>query len=208
MAEQHRAPNEGQQRSSTTAPDVKAAGEGQKSVESAPAGTAMKDAMGNEPEIARGSALADKTQVKQVGEDKDGNPITGAFTDPSQVESGPYGMALPGQGEIAGGNIKKVLEAPPSSEYLSRPLTKEQAAMLTQVYQKLAGLVNRPPSEWGLLGPGDTVKGSMKLLDLRTGEKVDGMDGHRVNEGQLYANLRNFPESLSQGDMIEKILGG
>ena len=48
----------------------------------------------------------------------------------------------------------------------------------------------------------------MLLLDLNTGEKVRAMDGHRVNAGELYINLRNVPEALSQGDTVARVLGG
>lgn len=122
-------------------------------------------------------------------------------------EVGPYGAALPGVGEVAGGNIKKVLDPPPDLSKRNVPLVKERAAMLSPVGQKLSGFVNRPPNEWGLMGPGDTVRGHMFLLDLNTGEKIRAMDGHKINEGQLFANLRNFPEALSTGDTIEQLLG-
>ena len=172
--------------------------------ESAPENAPLKDALGQEPQRVD-PFLADKTVVKEFGKnEKTGEPITAAATPVG--ETGAYGMALPTAGEVAGGNLKAVLEPPPTTDLVNRPLTKEQAAMQTKVYQRIAGLVARPPSEWGLIGPGDTIRGHMLLLDLNTGEKVRGMDGHRVAEGGLYANLRNLPEALSTGDIIERIL--
>lgn len=123
------------------------------------------------------------------------------------AELGPYGAAVPGVGEVGGGNLAKVLDPPPDLSKRNVPMVKERAAMLSPVGQKLAGFVNRPPTEWGLLGPGDTIRGHMFLLDLNTGEKVRAMDGHKINEGQLFANLRNFPEALASGDTIEQLLG-
>jgi hypothetical protein len=32
------------------------------------------------------------------------------------------------------------------------------------------------------------------------------MDGHVVNDGELYLNLRNLPESLSTGNTIDQLL--
>jgi len=171
--------------------------------ESAPENVALKDALGQEPQRVD-PFLADKTVVKEFGKNERGETITAAATPVG--ETGAYGMALPTAGEVAGGNLKAVLEPPPTTDLLQRPFTKEQAAMQTKVYQRIAGLVARPPSEWGLIGPGDTIRGHMLLLDLNTGEKVRGMDGHRVAEGGLYANLRNLPEALSTGDIIERIL--
>lgn len=145
-------------------------------------------------------APADSTQIKEFG---DG--VTAAATPPTAT--GAFGMQLPAGGEVAGGNIAKVLDPPIDPNRVNNPLTKERAALLSPIGQKLAGFIGRPPAEWGLLGPGDELRGHMLLLDLNTGEKVRGNDGHRVNPGQLYANLRNLPESLSTGDTIEQILG-
>lgn len=121
-------------------------------------------------------------------------------------DAGPFGLQLSG-GEIAGGNIAKVLDPPPDLSKANVPLVKERAAMLSPIGQKVSAYIHRPPSEWGLLGPGDTVKGHMLLLDLNTGEKVRAMDGHKIGEGQLFANLRIFPEALSTGDTLEQLLG-
>lgn len=121
-------------------------------------------------------------------------------------DAGPFGLQL-SSGEIAGGNIAKVLDPPPDLSKANVPLVKERAAMLSPIGQKVAAYIHRPTSEWGLLGPGDVVKGHMLLLDLNTGEKVRAMDGHKIGEGQLFANLRIFPEALSTGDTIEQILG-
>jgi hypothetical protein len=143
---------------------------------------------------------ADRTIVEVIDDEP-------AAKSPDDVDVGPNGIALPAGGEIAGGNIAKVLDAPPGASRLSGPLTKEQAALQTPIFQKLAGIVARPPEMWGLIGPGETIRGHMMLLDLNTGEKVRGMDGHRVNEGELYANLRNLPEALSAGDTIDRVLG-
>ena len=133
-----------------------------------------------------------------------GQKVTAAKT--TGAELGAYGQQTPGVGEVAGGNMAKVLDPPPDLSKANVPLVKERAALLSPIGQKLSGFINRPPNEWGLLGSGDTVKGQMFLLDLNTGEKVRAMDGHKINEGQLFANLRNFPEALSTGDTIEQLL--
>jgi hypothetical protein len=148
--------------------------------------------------------VADKTKVIIV--ERDGVKYEAAATDPGD---GPHGMNHPTiAGEVGGGNIKAVLAPPTTPEVIHNPLTKEREALLSPVGLKLAGVVGRPISEWGLLGEGDVVKGHMLLLDLHTGEKVRGQDQHKIGEGKLYANLRNFPEGLTTGDTIEKILGG
>ena len=173
--------------------------------ESAGEGEVKTDALGNELEKAEAQQLADPSEVKEFGTDKQGNPITALM---SEGETGAGGLALPKQGEIAGGNIAAVLAPPPSSTTLQRPLAKEQAALLSDTGQKIAALLGRPVTEWGVLGPGDVIKGHMLLLDLNTGEKVRAADGHRIKDGELYMNLRNAPESLATGDTIEKVLGG
>lgn len=142
---------------------------------------------------------ADPTQVVVIGGHE------AAKTDPKDV--GAFGMQLPPGGEVGGGNIAKTLDPPRDPSTANQPLTKERAALLSPVGRELAGFIGRPPAEWGLIGPGDVMRGHMLLLDLTTGEKVRGMDGHRVGPGKLYANLRNFPESLSTGDTIDQLLG-
>ena len=132
---------------------------------------------------------------------------TATATTAETEETGAGGLALPPTGEVGGGNIKAVLAPPPSTTTVQRPMVKEQAALLTSTGQKIAGMIGRPVTEWGVLGPGDTVKGHMLLLDLNSGEKVRGMDGHRIKDGELYMNLRNVPEALATGDTIERVLG-
>lgn len=206
MAEQPHRGTAQRSRDEDEGPDVRTATGGQESINSASEEERIPDALGNMPERASANRLADKTQVIEFGENRrTGETITAAASEPG--ETGPFGMALPQAGELHGGNIKAVLEPPPTDETAARPLTKERAAMLTPIYQKLAPFVNRPPSEWGIIGPGERIRGHMLLLNLHTGEKTRAMDGHRVNEGELYANLRQLPESLATGDTIEQILG-
>jgi hypothetical protein len=158
----------------------------------------IPDALGNEPQ-RRDPLPMDRTAVVEI----DGHE---AAVPSEDSEVGPHGLALPQAGEIGGGNIAKLLEAPPSTETLQNPLSKEQAAMTKPVYQKIAALSGRPPTEMGIIGPGETIRGHMLLLDLNTGEKVRAMDGHRVNRGELFMNLRNVPESLATGDVISRVL--
>src|SRR5438105_2104314 len=116
-----------------------AAPSGMESRESAPENVPIKDALGNEPQQVN-PMLADKTQVKEFGKDeRTGLAITAAAT--PDAEPGAYGMALPAQGEFMGVNIKVTLEPPPANTLAQHPLTKEQAAMRSPVYQKLAGFV-------------------------------------------------------------------
>lgn len=191
--------------SSSTPPPSGEASSGPESVASAESETSLKslasDAGIDEATFDKlQSPVADKTEIAVI----DGQEAAKT----SAAETGAGGLALSATGEIAGGNIKKVLEPPPDDTRLNVPMVKERAALLSPIYQKLAGAVNRPISEWGLLGPGDVVKGQMMLLDMKTGEKIRASDGHKINEGQLYANLRIFPEAMSQGDTIEKMLAG
>jgi hypothetical protein len=141
---------------------------------------------------------ADQTEIKVI----DGKEA--AATPKGDV--GPYGASLPPGGEVAGGNIAKVLDPPPDQSQLNTPLTRERAALLSPIGRKLAGFIQRPVAEWGVLVPGDQIRGHMLLLNLNTGEKVRAMDGHVLNAGELYANLRNLPESLSTGDTIDQVL--
>jgi hypothetical protein len=183
---------------------LRAAARGQESRASADAHELIPDALGNEPQ--RQTAPADKTQLKRFPAPRpEDAEITAAAT--PDAESGAFGVSLPATGEVAGGNIRAVLEAPPDAAMVNRPMVKEQAAMASRVGRQIAGLVARPVTEWGVIGPGDTIRGHMLLLDMNTGEKVRAMDGHRVNKGELYMNLRNVPEALSTGDTIARVLG-
>lgn len=149
----------------------------------------MPDALGEMPET-----LPDPTQTDIEELQK-------------QAETGAGGLALPSVGEVGGGNITKLLKAPPTTTLAQRPLVKEQAALASPIGKQIAGMLARPVTEWGVLGPGDRVKGHMLLLDLNSGQKVRAQDGHIVNEGELFMNLRNAPEALSSGDTIDRILG-
>src|SRR6266516_6207123 len=105
--------------------------------ESAPENAPLKDALGQELQRVD-PFLADKTVVKEFGKnEKTGEAITAAAT--LVGETGAYGMVLPTAGEVAGGNLKEVLEPPPTTDLVKRPLTKEKAAMQTKVYQRIAG---------------------------------------------------------------------
>lgn len=159
----------------------------------------------NRPQNTLGGTqrAADQTQVK-VFDGPDGSKVEAAASDPREL--GPFGMALPQAGEVAGGNIAKTLDPPPDPQVINQPLTRERAALLSPVGRKLAPFIQRPPAEWGIIAPGDVIRGHMLLLNLITGEKHRAMDGHVVNSGELYLNLRNLPESLSSGDTIDQIL--
>src|SRR4030095_4652806 len=165
-------------------------------VDSAGANEVLPDALGNMPEEQP------TTNTLLSGEQKSIVEIQA-----EAQETGIGGMALPSTGEIAGGNISKLLAPPPPAPTVSQKMANEQAAMKSDIGKQIAGLIARPVTEWGVLGPGDIVKGHMLLLDLNSGDKVRAMDGHRINAGELYMNLRNVPEALSAGDTIEKVLG-
>lgn len=168
-------------------------------VESAPLNTVVPDAMGNDP--TQPAPPSDSGATVKVIDGQEALSTT-------STDVGPHGTALPAVGEVAGGNIVKTLAPPPPADSITRPMVKEQAAMRTKIGQQIAGLIARPITEWGVIGPGDTVRGHMLLLDLNTGEKVRAMDGHRVNAGELYMNLRNVPEALATGDTIARVLEG
>ena len=177
-----------------TAPSGSATTTTPETVESAKPGETMPDALGNMPEETSLSATqTDAEELQRVAAEGRGTSVGG--------------LALPTTGEIAGGNIEKYLAPPPESLSSQRPMVKEQAALTSPIGKQIAGMIARPVTEWGVLGPGDRVKGSMILLDLNSGEKARAADGHIINKGELYMNLRNAPEALSTGDTIEKVLG-
>jgi hypothetical protein len=169
-------------------------------VESAAEGVAIPNALGQDTQQRRQPGLLDRTAVAEI----DGFE---AAVPSEDAEVGANGLALPAAGEVGGGNIAKLLDAPPTLDTLAQPYVREQAAMASNVGKQIAGLTGRPVTEWGVYGPGDTVRGHMLLLDLNTGQKVRAMDGHRINQGELYMNLRNVPESLAAGDTIDRVLG-
>lgn len=187
--------------------DAPAQGESKATVESA-AGPVNHDTlldMARVPEDRRSALPADPTVVKTFP-GPNGTEIEAAST--PGIETGPFGMALPGPGVVAGGNVRQTLQAPaPDPAALNVAFTKERAALLSPIGQRLIGFIGRQPADWGVLGPGDVVRGYNMLLDLHSGQKVEAMDGHVIQPGKLYANIRNFPESLATGDAIEQILG-
>jgi hypothetical protein len=164
-------------------------------------------ARGKATELATRPSTPEHEDVPDaLGEEIEKRPATLDPPVPEDQQIGAGGMAL-SRGEVGGGNIKAVLEAPEALDAVPRAMAKEQAAMISKIGQKIGGLIGRPVTEWGVIGPGEIVRGHMLLLDLNSGEKVRAMDGHRVGKGELYMNLRNVPEALATGDTIDKVLG-
>ena len=150
-------------------------------------------------------AVAEQPAITPVAE-----PTAIAPADASSATAAAAPATLEVRQSEFSGNVKRVLEAPPAetSRTYGTAHTVLVRAASTRVAQLLASLVQRPLTEWGLLVEGDEVKGHMDLLDLNTGEKVQALPGHRIGKDGLFANLKNFPQFLGEGDTIERILAG
>lgn len=140
----------------------------------------------------------------QTGQDIE---VTAAATR-GDVATGAAGQALTGAGEMGGGNIAQTLAPRPPANPAVQTQQRLERAASSQVVQRFGGLVNRPLLEWGLVGQNDVVPGHMILVDLDSGAKVRVMPGTRIEEDRLFANSRNLPEWLINGDALDRIAGG
>jgi hypothetical protein len=77
------------------------------------------------------------------------------------------------------------------------PLGLEQRALRGQLMQHFP-LIERPVSEWGLVGQGDVVAGHMDLVDVETLERVRAFPGATILEDRVFANVRNLPAKVRE----------
>jgi hypothetical protein len=170
-----------------------------------PAQGDLKKALEN-PNLTSGQR--DEIRAQLAGDTSE-NPASRSDPDEAAVDAS-TGMLLPNR-EIAGGAIREVLEPEPDPQTPRRDLAAlAMRAAGSAVSQKAGGAIGRPVSDWGLLTKGDRISATMILVDLDTGQKVEIMGGNvtELKDDRLFANARNFPQALVEGDTLERLVSG
>jgi hypothetical protein len=183
----------------------------------ASAAAAVPTVLGPDPEQiayaeARQKAVAaDKAEAEKNKTDpwEDGAAVAQATADNAAARLEP--TTQPGgsidERDVVGGNIKEQVNQPSSgtkrdSTRAERLLVRAAKAAGTQ---KVAALVGRPITEWGLVGLGDELNGHYVLIDLDSLEKVEVIDRWVINDDRIFANSQQWPKPLVHGDTLERI---
>jgi hypothetical protein len=153
-----------------------------------------------------GSSMTQPSETEPATEEP-----TASKTDPDEAQvDAASGLLLP-NAKIAGGAIREVLEPEPDPKTPRRDLAALYSrAAASAVAQKAGAAIGRPVSDWGLLTKGDEIPATMTLVDLDSGQKVETMGGNKtiLKDDRLFANARNFPQHLVEGDTLEQLVGG
>lgn len=130
--------------------------------------------------------------------DNAGNPVT---------ETGAHGIALPAAGEHAGGAITDELKPDPATTAPANPLEKQRRYMASRLAHEAGMLIARSPENIGLWGKGDTYRGTGILVNVDTLAKVRVYDDYKFEGDEVFANSRDLPPSLVNGDVAENLSG-
>lgn len=127
--------------------------------------------------------------------------------DPQGKLIGANGQALPNQGEHAGGSIKDELKPDPPADATTDPLWKQRRYMKSALAQQAGMLIARSPENIGLWGKGDTYRGTGILVNVDTLEKVRVYAEYKFEGDEVFANSRDLPPSLVDGDVTKNLSG-
>lgn len=128
----------------------------------------------------------------------DGQPVT---------ETGAHGMALPGAGEHAGGAIADELIPDPPADATTDPLWKQRRYVKSKLAAEAGMIIARSPENIGLWGKGDTYRGTGIVVNVDTMEKVRVYADYKFEGDEVFANSRDLPPSLVNGDVSKNLSG-
>jgi len=130
--------------------------------------------------------------------DQDGNVLE---------ETGAAGMSLGNRGEHAGGGLihEHTVDAEPSAA--QDPLYLQRRYASSRLAKEAGPFIGRGADEIGLWGKGMTYHGIGILIDVDTMEKHRIPDGFKFEGDEVYANSRDLPHALVQGDIAKNISG-
>lgn len=126
----------------------------------------------------------------------------------AKTNTGAGGMSLGERTEIGGGGTIKELVADPEDATVSRDPARWHKRYISSRLGKDAGsIIGRSPDQIGLWGKGDTYRGSGILVNIDTLEKVRVGDGYKFTGDEVYANSRDLPHALVDGDIAKNLSG-
>jgi hypothetical protein len=123
------------------------------------------------------------------------------------TEVGAEGIALPQAGEHGGGAIADELRPDPADTTPPDPLAKQRRYMKSRLAQEAGAIIGRSPDNIGLWSKGETYRGTGILVNVDTMEKVRVYDGYRFEDDDVFANSRDLPPALVNGDMAKNLSG-
>jgi hypothetical protein len=130
-----------------------------------------------------------------------------ATTTEKPVETGAEGIALPVAGEHGGGDIKEELRPDPPVEERRDPLWKQRRYMASRLAKEAGTIIGRAPADIGLWGRGDTYRGTGIVIDVDSMEKVRVYADYKFEGDEVYANIRDLPPALVDGDVSKNLTG-
>lgn len=129
-------------------------------------------------------------------------------------ELGPGGMSLgvnadgTQRREIGGGAITRELAPPPPDTTTQDPLRYHRRYMISRLARDAGNIIGRAPENIGFFGKGDVYHGNGGILiDIDSLEKVRVQDGYRFEGDEVYANTRDLPHALVDGDVANNLAG-
>jgi hypothetical protein len=132
---------------------------------------------------------------------------TSEKADAAPVETGAHGIALPVAGEHGGGDIKAELKPEPPVEETRDPLWKQRRYMKSKLAAEAGQIIGRAPADIGLWGKGDTYRGTGIVIDVDSMEKVRVYAEYKFDDDHVYANIRDLPPALVDGDVSKNLTG-
>jgi len=126
---------------------------------------------------------------------------------PAEVKTGAEGIALPVAGEHGGGDIKEELRPDPPVEETRDPLWKQRRYMKSKLAQEAGTIIGRAPADIGLWGKGDTYRGTGILINVDSMEKVRVYAEYKFEGDEVFANIRDLPPALVDGDVSKNLTG-
>lgn len=135
-------------------------------------------------------------------------PAPAAKTKDEDANVGAGGMSLGSQTEIGGGHITKELVNDPEDAESTDPLRWHRRYMASRLAKDAGNIIGRAPDAIGLWGEGDVFHGSGILVDIDSLAKVRVTDGYVFKGHAVYANSRDLPHALVNGDVAKNLAGG
>ena len=109
--------------------------------------------------------------------------------------------------QASGGNIVDHTSNAPGPETVD-PLAKQRRYISSRLAREAGTVIGRAPEDIGLWAKGETYRGNGGILvDIDTLEKHRFPDGYRFDTDAMYANSRDLPHALVDGDLTKNLSG-
>src|SRR5258708_39255147 len=128
-------------------------------------------------------------------------------TDPNAPAVGAFGIGLGQNTENAGGGTITDHPVDQPADTVLDPLRHQRRYMASRLAKQAGNLIGRSPADIGFMGKGDVMHGSGIFVDVDTLEKHRFNDGWKFEGDEVYANSRDLPLALVNGDIAANLSG-